>query len=140
MSGEPVEPRSRIVLATVLVVVIVLGLGSRRFGEFLPDFLAANAGDALWTMAVYLVLAVLAPGWPPLKLGLFAFGISLAVESSQLLDTPWLNAIRNTIPGRLLLGAGFLWIDLLRYSIGALASTALDRLLLKPRRLPTSAR
>ena len=120
------QPRNRVFLGIALAVVIVLGLGSRKFGEFLPTFLAAHSGDVLWTVAVYLSLAMLAPKWSLAKLGLLAFGISVAVELSQLVDLDWLNAIRKTLPGRLLLGSVFLWIDLLRYFTGAVLATVLD--------------
>lgn len=130
MSGRtgthPARRRSRLALGAALVVVIGLGLGSRVFAASLPGGVAANAGDALWTVAVYLSLALVAPLWSPLRLGTLAFGISLGVELSQLVDVAWLNGLRGTLPGRLLLGAGFLWADLLRYLIGAVGATALD--------------
>ena len=122
------KPRNRLLLGLVLGLVIILGLASRKFGVQLPSFLASNAGDALWTVAVYLALALVVPRCSPIKLGLIAFGISLAVELSQLVDVAWFNAIRKTLPGRLLLGSGFLWIDLLRYFFGALLATAVDSL------------
>lgn len=121
------KARNRLVLGALLLVVILLGLGSRTFGQAIPSFLAAHAGDALWTVAVYLTLAIAFPKWPPLKLGLLALAISLGVEMSQLIQAPWLEAIRETLPGRLLLGSGFLWADLLRYAVGTLIAVTLDR-------------
>lgn len=126
MSDQLAKPRHRLVVGIVLGIVVLLGLGSRRFGDQLPQFVSANAGDALWTMAVYLTIATAAPRWSPLKLGLMALGISLAVEVSQLWEAPLLNAMRDTTPGRLLLGSGFLWIDMIRYFAGALIATTLD--------------
>ena len=120
------KPRSRVALTIALAIIIPLGLASRKFGDQIPTFLADHGGDFLWTIMIYLGLAFLAPRWSPLKLFLFAFGISVAVELSQLIDVDWLNALRKTLPGRLLLGAGFLWIDLLRYSCGALLAFAID--------------
>ena len=121
------QPRSRITLTIALAIIIPLGLASRKFSDQIPAFVADHAGGFLWTIAIYLALAFLAPRWSPLKLFLFAFGISVAVELSQLIDVAWLNALRKTLPGRLLLGAGFLWIDLLRYFCGALFAFAVDR-------------
>jgi hypothetical protein len=118
--------RNRLAYGGALLVVIVLGLLSRSLGEHLPKFIADNAGDALWTVAVYLTLAIVLPRCPALRLGIAAFGISLAVELSQLIQVAWLNALRQTLPGRLLLGAGFLWIDLVRYGVGALAAAVID--------------
>lgn len=126
MSGPTSSVRRRMILGALLLLVIAAGLGSRRYGDALPDFVAANAGDLLWTVAVYLTLAILAPTCSPVKLGLSALAISFAVEFSQLIDVAWLNAIRKTLPGRLLLGAGFLGIDLLRYLAGAVIATLLD--------------
>ena len=114
------------ILGALLLLVIAAGLGSRRYGDALPEFVAANAGDLLWTVAVYLTLAILAPTWSPVKLGLSALAISFAVEFSQLIDVDWLNAVRKTLPGHLLLGTGFLGIDLLRYLAGAVIATLLD--------------
>jgi hypothetical protein len=113
-------------MGIVLVLVIGLGLASREYDRSLPGFVVENCGDALWTVAMFLTLAVLFPGWTPLRLGLIAFGISVAVELSQLIDLAWLNAIRKTPPGRLFLGSGFLWVDLVRYLVGAIVATTVD--------------
>jgi hypothetical protein len=40
------------------------------------------------------------------------------VEISQLYQAEWFNAIRITMPGRLILGQGFLWSDIISYTIG----------------------
>ena len=57
-------------------------------------------------------------------LAAIACAIAFSVELLQLYHTPWLNAIRDTLPGRLVLGQGFLFSDLLCYTIG-IASTAI---------------
>ncbi|MGI9517780.1 MAG: DUF2809 domain-containing protein [Pirellulaceae bacterium] len=126
--GDIARPRNRILVLMALLVVVVLGLASRSFPDWLPSFITVHAGDAMWTVAAYLTLALAFPRWAPLRLGLVAFGVSVAVELSQLIDTSWLNLIRQTLPGRLLLGVGFLWSDLLRYLVGAVVVMTLDRL------------
>jgi hypothetical protein len=128
MFRQLANPRARPVLALALLIVIGLGLASRKFASALPEVIAANAGDALWTVAVYLTFAIAFPRCSPVRLGLVAFGISVAVECSQLVQFGWLNTARKTLPGRLLLGAGFLWADLARYLLGALLATFADLL------------
>lgn len=108
------------------MLVISLGLASRSLDNWLPDVVVANAGDFLWTIAAYLAIAVARPSWPPLRLGLTAFAISLAVELSQLSQADWLVALRHTLPGRLLLGSGFVAVDLVRYFAGACTAAGID--------------
>ena len=43
---------------------------------------------------------------------------SVAVELSQLYHAPWIDSIRHTTIGGLILGFGFLWSDLACYSLG----------------------
>ena len=119
-------PRNRLLYVGVLIVVIVVGLGSRKFASSLPPFIADNAGDALWTVAAFVGLALLFPTWSSIRLGIASLLISYVVEFSQLLDVSWLNSIRANRFGRLFLGSGFVWVDLLRYLAGAVGATMLD--------------
>ena len=126
MLGDLATSRNRTALALVISTVIVLGLASRKFALSLPGFVAANAGDALWTVAVFVTFAFCRPQTNSVLLGIAAFAMSVAVELSQLIEADWIGAIRGTLPGRLLLGSGFLWIDLVRYLVGACAATVMD--------------
>ena len=45
---------------------------------------------------------------------------SFLVEFSQILSFDWLVRLRSTFLGHMLLGQGFLWIDLLAYTIGVI--------------------
>jgi hypothetical protein len=65
-----------------------------------------------------------------------ALAICFAVEASQLVHTPALDALRATTPGRLVLGSGFDPRDLLAYAGGVLAALALDVVLGRTRRRP----
>ncbi|MFC7339474.1 DUF2809 domain-containing protein [Haloferula chungangensis] len=127
-SIQPSPDRKRSTLAFLLLTVILLGLGSRQFGNDLPHFISSNAGDALWTIAVYLSIAIILPKSSAWILGLGAFAISIVVECSQLIDVDWLNTLRKTLPGKLLLGAGFQWADLFRYFVGAMIALTTDAL------------
>lgn len=108
-------------------MVIAAGLLSRKYSSVLPDWISDHAGDALWTVAVFLSIAFCVPRWSSLRLAIGAFLISAIVEFSQLINLPLLNQARATLPGKLLLGAGFLWIDLVRYGGGAILAGIVDR-------------
>ena len=75
MVGNLATPRNRVGLVVALCLVVVAGLASRRFGPLLPEFIASHAGDALWTVAVFVTLAICRPGASPLAVGAAAFGI-----------------------------------------------------------------
>jgi hypothetical protein len=49
---------------------------------------------------------------------LLALAFAWGVEFSQLYHAPWIDAVRATLPGRLVLGTTFNWPDLLAYALG----------------------
>lgn len=108
----------RLWLAATAALVTAAGLASRSGSIPLPDFVETYAGDTLWAVLVFLVLAFAFPTRRVAILAGVAFAISLSVELLQLYQAPWLNEIRGTLPGRLLLGQGFLFSDLLCYALG----------------------
>lgn len=108
------------------VTAVVLGLASRRFGPHLPAFVASYAGDALWALTLFLLLGVVWPRAATRTRAATALAVSFAVEASQLSHAPWPDAIRATLPGRLVLGVGFLWSDLACYGVGVIVGAAID--------------
>lgn len=102
----------------LLLLVCVLGIGSRRFGANLPRFVAEYAGDTLWGLAVFLGFELVLPGASVLGLAMFAMGFSIMVEVSQLYHAPWIDSIRRTTLGGLVLGFDFVWSDLVCYTTG----------------------
>lgn len=49
-----------------------------------------------------------------------------AIEIFQLYQAPWINEIRATLPGKLILGSGFLWSDMVAYVVGAALGMWID--------------
>jgi len=119
------HPRARALAAFALALTIPAGLASRRWP--LPGVLAEYLGDALYAVAAAWAFALLWPGWTPRRIALAAFGASALVELSQLWHPAWLDTVRGTMMGRLLLGSGFQLADLVAYALGALAAGALAR-------------
>ena len=115
--------------------MIVLGLTSRRYGADLPAFVAAYAGDTMWAVLAFIAIALLAPDWPTHRIAIVALLASYADEVSQLYHAPWIEAIRNTRLGALTLGFGFLWSDVLCYTVGV-ALCVLVELLIYARKAP----
>lgn len=103
-----------------------LGIGSRRFGDRLPAFVAAYAGDALWALAAFLGIGLAWRRASTWAVAMAALGVSFGVEVSQLYRAPWIDAVRGTTVGALLLGHGFLWSDLVCYVVGVMAGVGIE--------------
>jgi hypothetical protein len=121
--------RARWRIGASLVVIVTVGLLSRRFP--LPGVFEEHTGDALYATAAFCLFALLAPAAGGAWLAAVAFGFAAAIELSQLLTWPWLQQLRATRGGALLLGQGFVAADFPAYAIGALLGLCLDRIFLR---------
>lgn len=99
--------RNRPVYLAAMAAVMALGLLSRRNPEVLPWFIAQYAGDTLWAVAAFLGIGILLPRASTPVVAALALAVSYAVELSQLYQAPWINSIRHTLIGGLILGYGF---------------------------------
>ena len=109
--------KTRLLYICAIAVLIVLGLVSRKIA-FVPE----NVGDALWAMVMYCCWRIVLVRRKPLVSAVCALITSFVVEFSQLIKWGWLVRIRSTTIGHLLLGQGFLWSDLLAYTVGIAAA------------------
>ncbi len=109
----------------LVVVTMLLGILSRKV-EGLSILIGAYAGDTLWAMMVFLGLAFLFKRKSTVWIALGALIFSFGIEVSQLYHAPWIDAIRATTLGGLILGYGFLWSDLACYTVGVILGSLLD--------------
>ena len=119
-------PRNRLAYCAIVLVVIALGLASRKFPGLFPAVLGKYPGDALWTMMVFFGLAVLRPASTITWLTVGALVISYLVEFGQLYQAPWIVAVRAHPLGHLVLGTAFGWMDLVAYTAGAVVALLIE--------------
>lgn len=119
-------PRPRALYVALLVLTVASGLASRRFPDWQPLWLARYAGDTLWAVMVFWMSCLLAPRRPTVALAVFALAVAYAVEFSQMYRSSWSDAVRGSAFGALVLGQGFLWSDLVCYSVGVGLAALLD--------------
>jgi Protein of unknown function (DUF2809) len=110
----------------LLATTVLLGLCSRRFGAALPGFIATYAGDTLWALALFLSMGLLLPRLTTARVAALALAGSILVEISQLYHAPWIDSVRQTTIGGLVLGFGFLCSDLACYAVGVGLGVALE--------------
>lgn len=111
--------RNRIIYGFLTLTVLLIGLASRRFLGDLP-FVKAYVGDVQWALMVFFGFAFLLNRWPTKAIALATLIFAFSIESSQLYHAPWIDSLRATRMGGLVLGFTFVWSDLLCYSLGVL--------------------
>lgn len=62
---------------------------------------------------------------------LFSLVSCYAIELLQLYQAEWIIDLRKTLFGKYVLGQGFLWSDLLAYTIGIIFIYLLEKIILK---------
>jgi len=107
--------KKRVVYFSLVCIVILLGLISRQL-SFVPLFM----GDLLWAVMMFFIVRFIFPERAPMLIVFISLTLCYAVEISQLYQAEWINSIRQTLPGRLILGQGFLWSDIVSYTLGIL--------------------
>ncbi|PEY40549.1 DUF2809 domain-containing protein [Bacillus cereus] len=110
--------RNRVVYALFTIFVIILGLSSRKFAFALPHLLNDYLGDALWALMIFTGFGFLFPKTETKKLAFISLMFCYGIEASQLYHAEWIDSIRATTLGGLVLGYGFLWSDVVAYTIG----------------------
>lgn len=118
--------KRRLCYFVLWILFIVLGLSSRMFGDYLPDFVADYAGDVLWATMVYWGISFLFPSIFLSRKVLAALLFSYCIEISQLYQADWINAVRDNTLGALVLGRGFLWSDMVCYTVGVGLAVLID--------------
>ncbi|WP_035748791.1 ribosomal maturation YjgA family protein [Arthrobacter sp. 35W] len=114
--------RRRVALAAAAVAVLGTGLAVHYFGSGpFADF----AGDALYTVLVFVLLGLLFPRLSSAVVGVLALAVSVGIELLQLTGIP-AELTAAFPPFRLLLGTTFAATDLPAYAVGALAALLVD--------------
>jgi hypothetical protein len=125
-----IRRRNPLVQLALITLAALLGIGSRRYARALPGFIAAYAGDTMWALAAFAGVGLLLLRASTRTIALLAMILSIAVELSQLYHAPWIDSIRRTTLGGLILGFGFLWSDLACYAAGVGLGVILERVVL----------
>jgi Protein of unknown function (DUF2809) len=125
--------RNPLFWAGLIALVLILRLSSRRYAGHLPDVVAAYTGDTLWATAAFLGIGLLLPMASTSLVALLARSLSVLVEVGQLYHAPWIDTIRSTTLGGLVLGFHFVWSNLACYAIGVGLGILIERIaLLRP--------
>ncbi|MFK7809305.1 MAG: DUF2809 domain-containing protein [Saprospiraceae bacterium] len=110
--------RSRPPYLFLVIITIAIGLFSRS--GYVPEPITPYAGDILYTTMYFFLFGMLFPKMSALRVFLLSTLFCFAIEVLQLYQADWIENIRDYKLGGLILGHGFLWSDLLCYTVGGL--------------------
>ena len=122
--------RNRLLYLILTIIVMILGLLSRKISG-LPKIIELYSGDTFWALMVFLLYAFIFNKKSTKFIIIWAIIFSYSIEISQLYHAPWIDDIRNTTLGGLVLGFGFLWSDLICYTIGVIIGSIIDIIISK---------
>jgi Protein of unknown function (DUF2809) len=110
----------RITYLLLFIFCTWLALATRSHHEWFHPLIVEYGGDIIWSGMFVFFLRICFVNTALWKLALINYILGVLDEFSQLSHAGWIVAARHTYLGRLLLGVGFLWSDLLCYAIGTL--------------------
>jgi hypothetical protein len=113
-------PKGRIVYFLLFCLCTCLALATRHYKAWFPNLIVVYGGDVIWAGMFVFFLRILFVRTALWKLALINYILGVLDECSQLITAPWFVAIRQTKLGKLMLGVGFVWSDLVCYAIGTL--------------------
>lgn len=99
----------------LIIATVMLGLLSRKL-TFIPLWV----GDVLWATMVFYMLSFVFINRPLKQLVIISLFFCYGIELSQLYQAVWINQIRQTTFGKLVLGQVFSWGDMLCYTLGVI--------------------
>lgn len=118
--------RSRLLYGLLTIGTLLVGLASRHFSDGLP-LIRAYAGDVLWALMVFFGFAAVVNRWSAKNVALLTLLVAFGIEISQLYHAPWIDRLRATRLGGLILGFSFVGSDLICYSVGVVLGFCIDR-------------
>ena len=123
--------RSRPIYALAVTLVIGMGLLWRSGILGLPNFIAKYGGDSLWALVVFLCFGFVSPRSSTVRISFIALCVAWSVEFLQLYHAPWIDGIRSSRLGGLVLGNTFNSPDLMAYVMGIALGTFVESVYLK---------
>jgi hypothetical protein len=108
----------RAIFCLSILAIVPLGYVI-RFNHILPEYIRDAGGSIAYELFWILSILVIYPAANRRLTALWVCLGTCGIELLQLYQPPWLQAIRATLPGRLILGTSFSSLDFPPYVIGS---------------------
>ncbi len=104
----------------LLILLIPIGLGLKFYNGPFEFWINNSISDIVYEIFWCLILFLFLPKSSPLKIALLIFIITSIIEFSQLWHPHFLENLRSSFLGRILLGTTFVWSDFFYYVLGCI--------------------
>ena len=108
----------RIILLILIIPIFIAGLTGDFYTGPGHEWFNGVLGDFLLPVFMILVISFIFPRISPFHTALWVFVYNTAIEFTQLSEHPFLEAVRPTLFGRLVIGEYFSWDDIICYLAG----------------------
>ena len=108
----------KIIYLLLFVFCTWLAIATRTHPQWFTYLIAKYGGDTIWAGMFLFFMRIFFNRMKLWKLALICYGLGVADELLQLYHAPWIESIRQTRIGGLILGFGFLWSDIVCYAVG----------------------
>lgn len=108
----------RLIYLVLFVFCTWLAIATRTHSAWFHPLIVQYGGDTIWAGMFLFFLRIFFTRMKLWKLALICFALGVADETLQLYQAPWIESIRHTRIGGLMLGFGFLWSDIICYAVG----------------------
>jgi len=99
--------RKGLIYLSFVIIAIILGLSSRHFAIFLPRWVNLYLGDCLWALMIFFMVGLIFRSKDTKWVVVVSLVFCYSIEASQLYHSQWIDTVRNTRVGGLVLGRGF---------------------------------
>lgn len=106
----------RLIYLLILFIIVCIGLYSRRMTGIITEII--DFKDVVWAMMIYFLFRIVFLDWSIKKVAVIGILFCFMVEVSQLYHDEWIDKLRRTFLGELILGSQFVWGDLTAYLCG----------------------
>jgi len=124
------KSKNRITYLIIIIIVILTGLISRWLPLSHNKLFAKYPGDILWALMVFFIICFIFNRFSTKRTAVTAMIFSVLIEASQLYHANWIDSIRNTWLGGIILGFSFSWYDIICYAIGITIGILLEEFIL----------
>ncbi len=108
------------ILTFLFIIIIPIGFYTKFYSGFGHEWVNNKLGGVFYEIFWCWLFFIILPKIAPVKIALWVFIITCALEFTQLLNNSFLEIIRDNFIGQTIFGNSFSWADFPYYIIGSI--------------------